>query len=332
MVNKTEKIVIGADKKIKLDLDGKTLTSTASDYIIENYGELEIVDESSEQTGKITSTTNSTIYNAAKKYEEGDTEEKYTPEIIDVNLSGIKRFDGDNSEYGFEYNEDTKELKNTNNNHDDSLNTYAKGYIELDMTDYVGNYTLTVDAEISTYYLGYTAYGNGYVTISYKPDSIFNSSAYHYELIHVNDKDKATKTLNIAGGQKYYINLEYIKGDKSNVSCNDEFKITSIKLEKKLNGILTLSSGSIEINKAERSSIENAGIVYIKGGNIKGTGSKISGIKTLEGGSTYISGGTFNMTSSNSSKAVYAYGKASLTQITGGDLLAYYTCITGDCM
>lgn len=69
-LSKAEPIVVDETKNIKLDLDGHKITTTAANYVLKNYGTLEIVDSTANNdnlagTGSIVSTTESTIYNDA---------------------------------------------------------------------------------------------------------------------------------------------------------------------------------------------------------------------------------------------------------------------------
>ena len=47
-ITKTERIVIDQNKNIKIDLNGKAITTTGSDYVFENNGKLEVVDSKSD--------------------------------------------------------------------------------------------------------------------------------------------------------------------------------------------------------------------------------------------------------------------------------------------
>lgn len=72
-ITKTSPIEFSSNKNIKLDLAGYTITTTSRDYVIKNYGKLEIIDSTTsvdEQTGEIvygigeiTNSLKTTIYN-----------------------------------------------------------------------------------------------------------------------------------------------------------------------------------------------------------------------------------------------------------------------------
>ena len=63
-------IIIDSSKNIKLNLNGYLITNTENDFVVKNYGKLEIIDSSMDEVedktqinGKIDSTTNETVYN-----------------------------------------------------------------------------------------------------------------------------------------------------------------------------------------------------------------------------------------------------------------------------
>ncbi len=324
VVTKSEKVVISEDKNIKLDLNGRTLNTTGSGYVIENYGKLEIVDTSDEESGKITSTTNNTIYNGSTT-EEG---KEYIDEPENIDLSKIEHNPDD--QYYF----DCKDGKLINNNKktvsDQALRTSAAGYIKLDMTDYEGKYTLFVNAEVSTvsYYGGY-----GYVSISNKPDNSSRVTNTSYgQFMRLTNEDKQIGTMDIAGGQVYYLNFRYDKGSYVNDTTSDEFKINSITIRKKQEGELTITSGEIAIDKVGELqhyyiAIHNEGMLNVNGGKISSSCAYTAGVISREGSSSNINGGVFNLTG-NEDIAVWGYERGSLTKITNGEMHAYHGVYT----
>ncbi len=60
----TDSIVVPEEKRIKFDLDGYVLSSVNTDYVIKNYGYLEIIDSSENNAGKIESPNYGVLYNA----------------------------------------------------------------------------------------------------------------------------------------------------------------------------------------------------------------------------------------------------------------------------
>ncbi len=332
VLSKPESVIIDASKNIRLDLDGKTLTTSCDDYVIKNYGTLEIVDNSEDKTGKITSTTNNTIYNGDEDTEEKDSNTPEEKENVPVNLGKVQKFN-DSDQYFFEYNKEKDKIINNNNTHNDSVNTIATGYLELDMTKYEGKYELTVDADISNYWSGYNCYGYGYVGISNNPDSIVeNGRIINISCFHSNTSSKTYK-MDIAGGQKYYLNFRYEKGNESSITVQDEFRINSVTIVKKHEGKLTLTSGTVSIERegwwnryAEAtyfSAIVNDGILNVKGGVLTSSKKYTAGIKTLEGATSIITEGDFQLRSDNDI-AIWSYEKTNVTKVSGGNIQGYY--------
>ncbi len=329
-LSKPDSIVIDSDKHIVLDLEGKTLTTTSSEYVLKNYGDLEIIDSSDEKTGKITSTTNHTIYNGTENIE--NTEDTDKPKLVDIKLENVKKFN-DDDQYSFTYDKDKKLLVNTNNTKTQSLNTTAKGYLELDLTDYAGKYELSVSADISNAWSGYNVYGRGYVYISNEPDSgMQNGNIINIYEFH----DYATSTtykMDLAGGQKYCLNFKYEKSDWCNENTRDEFRITNVTLAKKQEGNLTISGGTIMTERqgwAGRwsapntyfSAIINAGYLEIKGGTITSNTEFTTGVNTQSGGTTCLEEhGNVNM-SKSSTRAINVEKIGGLAIINGGNINA----------
>ncbi len=319
---KKDPIEIHKDNNIRLDLDGKILTTASTDYVIKNYGQLEIVDYSDEKNGKIISTTGNVIYNGSEQEATEDSAEK---EVID--LKDVKKYH-DEDEYYFKYDTEDKKLKNTNNIINQDPNTNALGYIELDLSDKVGKYTLTVNAQIAS------SYGSiGYVSISNEPreeTNIVMSTSYG-NFINMSQNHSASDTkLDIVGGQKYYLNFLFRKSDRINV--NNEFAINSITLTKKQEGTLKFESGTIEVDKVGNNStrysaITNAGIANIEGGKIESSQNYTSGITTMNGGTSNINGGDITLSGANT-RAIWASQKGSLTQISAGTISANAGLIT----
>ncbi len=333
VVTKTQKVVIDANKNIKLDLDGKTLNSTASEYVIENYGKLEIVDTSDEKTGKIVNSSESVIYNTSVNEENDDTTEKE-----EIDLSKIKEYSSEGSEdsedsenkYRFVYDNETKELKSNNQ---DELKSIAKGYLELNLVDNPGKYTLTIDAEIPS------NSGSAYVSITNNPDDserVNTNNSNYGQILRITKNESQNEPIDIAGGQKYYINLRYDRGSDKKTGVNNEFKIKSITLTKKQVGELTLTGGTIQIDKEGTSStyysaIKNDGLLNVKGGKITSSKKYTSGVTTLGGGTSNICGGELELTGDND-RAIWANGNASITNVEDGSIMADIELITSQWM
>ncbi|MBP3502173.1 MAG: Cna B-type domain-containing protein, partial [Clostridia bacterium] len=274
--------------------------------------------------GKITSTTNTTINNGSTGALIGD--------VIEYDLRDVKKYN-ENDEYCFEYDVVSQQLINTNNTHSESLNTSATGYMELDLTDCENKmYTLTIDAEISTY----STYGYGYVSITNNPDNTTNVTNTSYgRFIQINGKTSSKDyTLDLAGGQKYYLNFRYTKSSRTSTSYDDEFRINSIVIKQKQIGMLTLTSGTIDLAKASTSTrysaIYNDGLTYIQGGNITSS-TYTAGVTTGSGAITNVNGGNIKL-SADGAVAVWAVGNRSLTKINNGEIYGYYGLATSNCL
>ncbi len=242
-------------------------------------------------------------------------------------MSHVEQFDKED-EYGFHY--DGSQIVNDSGEGKES--GIATGYLELDLTDKKGKYTLTVNAEIST------RSGNGYVSITNKPDNSENiRSAIYGNLITLSSsKTTEQNTIDIAGGKKYYLNFRYKKGSSTSSGYEEKLKINNITLTKKQEGKLTLTSGIIEVDKVGTSkkyysAIENEGVANIEGGKIIGTQKYIAGITTLSGGTSNISEGEIALTGS-SDIAIKAAKKGGITNVTGGNIHGYYGIRTEECL
>ena len=261
--------------------------------------------------GKITSTTNNVILNGSTDDIIGDAEQ--------FDLNNIKKFNEDD-QYYFKYNIAEGHLVNTNNTHANSLNTTATGYLPVDLTDKEGTYKLTVNAEISANYYGY-------VSITNEPDNSSKISDSSYGMFIGINRRQANKnySINLAGGQKYYLNFRYSKNNSNSVNYDDEFRINSVKIEKKLIGKLVLTNGTVEIDKEGTysnyfSCINNFGIFEMNGGIITGNKYYNSGVITKDGALTNINNGDIEMTNTQYGYGVWANKLGGLTKINGGNI------------
>ena len=125
-------------------------------------------------------------------------------------------------EYGFDK---TGESKYVSNNKGKD-NTVATSYIPIDLTGFGGEYTLTVNAMISSE----SYYDCGYAIISDNttvPNYSQNKGRFIYIYGNVNQKNYTTV---LTGGKMYYLHLIY-KKNNSTSSGNDIFTINSISLK-----------------------------------------------------------------------------------------------------
>ena len=270
-ITKAQRVAISGNKNIKLDLNGHIFTSTANDYVLANSGKLEIVDSKQtidEETGKVitagkvTSTTGNTILNTNDAIVE-----KYT----DIDLTNAV----DNGTYYFEKTGNGLVSNNTGVN-----NSTAYSYIEVDLSDKTDNYQLKINASISSE----SGYDKGYVNVSNNTDPINNGTSAGLVFNITGTVNNGIYTYVLEGGQKYYIHLGYYK-DGSKAGGSDTFTVHSIQIGQLIGGVgnMTLTSGTIECNKAGAStspngSIVNKSVLTVNGGKLKSTGSYVYGI------------------------------------------------------
>lgn len=251
-ITKSQRVIVDSGKNIKLDLAGYTLTSSAQDYVLENRGDLEIVDSSSTPanpygTGKITSTTYSTILNS---YTVSDEVAKYTSSDLQSD-----------STYSF-IEKDGKLVSNNNGIN----NTVADSYVKIDLSGKTGEYILNVNAEISSETNDY-----GYATIT-NSTSVPSYTNLNGRFIYISGEQVAKDYITVLkGGNVYYLHICYLKNGSTNL-LDDEFKINSITLNNKGLANLTLRSGTYKIETSGSGSnykkvIENNGNLYLEKNN-----------------------------------------------------------------
>ena len=262
------KVLIDHTKNIKLDLNGFILTTTANDYVIENYGHLEIYDSSEEKdpetgvvvtagTGKITSSTKSAIYNGASIV---DNEENANVDLTTAVNGG---------DYYFESRAEGGLISNNTGVH----NTTSHSYVVVDLTEKSGLYKCYIDYLISSE----GNYDYGYVTIRENANiPEFNDS--NGRIVSVSGGTNESQAItNFFGGKKYYIHFGYRKDGSAN-GGSDCFIIKSIRYEKQeTDTSLTITSGTIECSKNGNgtywATIDNDSNLFINGGTIKSTNS-----------------------------------------------------------
>lgn len=326
------KVVIDNTKNIKLDLNGHIFTTTAEDYVLENYGKLEIYDSNADNTtniGKITGSTNSTIYNGAS----GTTSKTVEYENIDLANAIAK------GNYFFEARAEGGLISNNTGIH----NSTAQSLLEIDLTDKEGVYEVVANASISSEgnsknnsYLDY-----GYITVRQNDKEVEYDETEGRKVYISGDIEDTEYKFNLVGGLKYYVHFGYHKNSNTN-NGNDCFIIKNMKIGRVgYAGELTITSGIYECTKKGQSStidkyqtvIQNNSILYVNGGEIQAVNdycasiyngkNETSACSEINGGtisSKYISvinnalfeinNGTIN---SSSSDALWNYGELSVS-------------------
>ena len=264
------KIVVDETKNIKLDLNGHTFTTVEQDYVLKNYGKLEICDSSkvtnqetgevtTEGTGKIIGTTENTIYNGIS--EEATDNLQY--ENIDLSAAVA------NDENYYFQARGNGEPGLISNNY--GVRSTARSYIELDLTNRNGMFEIVADTSISAISNCY-----GYITVSNQSAKIEHNDTYGRK-VHVIGSGSTNDNLykfNLAGGEKYYIHIGYSKTGTSAGTTSDCFVIKSMKIAQITKaGNLRLTSGTIENSKVGTktvytSAIDNDSLLEVNGGKV----------------------------------------------------------------
>ncbi len=171
-----------------------------------------------------------------------------TLEIIDSNPSpNISLSDViANGEYFFEEKEDGTLVSN-NQGIDSSI---ANSYIKIDLTNYVGSYELTLEAEISSY-SGNSSYAEyGYATIT-ESENVPSYSDENGQFMKISGTNQGMFSTKLEGGKIYFLHLGYRKTTASDTG-SDQLKIKDLQI-----------STSSEISNINSSCISNYGILKI---------------------------------------------------------------------
>lgn len=289
------KVVVDSTKNIKLDLNGHVFTTTANDYVLENYGKLEIYDSSetiNEETGetivgtgKITGSTNSAILNGISE----ETTKDIEYENIDLSKAVAS------GDYFFEARAEGGLISNNAGIH----NSTAHSLLELDLTGKEGMYEVVTNAMISSE----RNCDYGYITVRADDKIVGYDNTNGRKVYTFGTADNEHKFY-LVGGRKYYIQFGYRK-DHSGNAGSDCFIIKGMKYGKKeVAGELTITSGIYECTKQGTNSstgytavIQNESILYINGGETKATKAYIMGVyngKNNNGAYAEINGGRVN--------------------------------------
>lgn len=254
-ITKNKTVLVNENKNIKLDLAGHTITTTVKDYVLENAGDLEIVDSSANQetpegTGKITNTTYDTIFNSYsikenyRNYTADDLQSKSIYPLIEENGKIVSNIAGQNTRL-------------------------ATSYAVIDLSNETGEFAVIVNAQISSEEngdVGYATISNGTSTPAY------SNASGRFMIISGEKEARDYKTI-LQGGNIYYLHLGYYKNTRNHVG-EDKLTINSIKLGKKENANLTIKSGKLQVEAQgsgndTRKVIHNDGNVSILKANNK---------------------------------------------------------------
>lgn len=314
---KDEKVVVPSNKNIKLDLDGYTITTTSTtDYVMENQGKLEIVDSSATEdniygNGKIMGKAYSTILNSSIPDE---LEETYS--YLDFFTPQVDGFDD----------VDGKMVSNNQNRG----NKTADAYKIIDLTDATEDYTLVVNAEVSSE----LNHDYGYATIT-NSASVPSASTTTGRFIYISGEQEAKDYSTVLKcGQKHYLHLCYYK-DSSINQGDDAFTVNSVRLYSGKKARLTLTSGRVQMdNKVSSVSdmqvIKNDGDLYVGSTNEEYTYepyiySPIGTVRLVNGrGNVTVNKGYFGGANNSSITGVYAAGNI---LINGGTFQITYSVV-----
>jgi len=254
-ISKPSSIKVSGDKNIVLDLAGHKLTTTSSDYVLKNYGKLEVIDSTANDSnlhgaGSIGSTTTNSILNGTGRGEKL---------IKSYDINDLVK----SNTYGFVESNGVIVSNNTNKG-----GTTANSYCRINLEGLEGEYIITVKARISSE----SKYDFGYATIT---ESIsvptYNNAQEKFIDISGTVSSKEYYSKRLTGGKEYYLHFGY-KKDGSGNTGDDKFYIEEISLYNYAVGDLTLKSGRFYIQKEggydyNYSAIINKGNLYIENGN-----------------------------------------------------------------
>mgnify|MGYP004608958049 CR=1 FL=1 len=284
---------IPSDKNIIIDLNGKTLSSNSSDYVIKNNGKLEIKDTSAQdEKGKITSTTSDIIYNAENAklvisngtLEERSNNKKAIDNNGEVTLKGAgKIVTASNYSYSI-YNNTT----GTVNIAENSIITMSDGYEAYGIYNNAGTVKISGGTMSGTY--SFKAVDNESGTIIVSGGTIEGTSGARSTIIN-----NGTGNVNIEGGTiKNSIahngtgTIKMTGGEIVTSNCNG--------IENNSTGTVLIENGTINADGAYAICNNSTGNVKITNGTIVGNNTsyrdskrsviinKSTGIIEVEGG------------------------------------------------
>ncbi len=132
-------------------------------------------------------------------------------------INSIRVYGARSEQYNFV--EEDGVYKSTN---EGKPNTYARSYIPIDLTGYVGKYNLIVNAEISSE----SSYDYGYLIAN---TSTSQTTSSYFARISGTVAAKDYQTV-LTGGKVYYLHMVYSK-NASNDKGDDQLRINSVRLE-----------------------------------------------------------------------------------------------------
>ena len=342
--------IIDEHKKIRLDIAGYTINQNGSTSVIENSGELEIIDSKSETgTGNITNLTDNTIVNtgkldikaniissgtnscAIKNQEDGIV--TVTSGTIQGTLSGIINdgtgavtIDGGNIINGainnntgnIVFNNGTIQVKASRNSNDRGygIKNVSTGTIEM-----TGGTINLPSADEASYLIGIYNISEGEVNITGGTIQKTNTSSYYAYGIFNAGKGKITSTkglvIDITGDT--YFSYSYYGIINSSTGIVD-IQNTKIYVDKRVGtkyAIYNTGAGTFNITNSELSSNtaiynNDAGTINVVGGNITTLGDY--GIHNAKTGKIIIKDGT---TLNSTYKGIYNESTGTIEFLSG---------------
>jgi hypothetical protein len=135
-------------------------------------------------------------------------------------INSVKLYNVNSVQYNFIINDEKYVSSNQGKN-----STVSNSYIPINLTNYVGKYNLTVNAEISSQ----SEYDSGYATVTENttiPE--YNNTVGRF--IYLSGEQQARDyTTVLQGGKIYYLHLGYYKNADTN-SGDDKFSINSVNI------------------------------------------------------------------------------------------------------
>ena len=171
-------------------------------------------------------------------------------------INSINLYSSEQNKYNFnfEYNNEESCYISTNQGKDNSV---SNSYIPIDLRGYDGQYTLVVNASVSSQ----NNYDYGYATVTQTATAPAYNNTNGRFIIISGEKESQDYTKILDGGNLYYLHLGYYKNANTN-SGEDSFKINSITIKEEYgykqyttdaNGQITmnLKVGTYEISELE---------------------------------------------------------------------------------
>ena len=233
-ITRSTPLEITETRNVVLDLNGHTLTTSSEDYVINNNGELTIIDSKYENDeDRITTNYNrkASEFNTKMAYLQSEEHENYlsrkeainsytTSDYVSNDLVNINSL-RENSVEKLTEKISTSRLVTKNNNQNKN-STSAHSYMLFDLTDETENKDITLSVSVSSeanYDIGFVILNNSPATVSYNDSNP--------KIISISGSQSKTETITLTAGELNYLHFGYRK-DGGSHTADDSFYIDSI--------------------------------------------------------------------------------------------------------